>query len=224
MSSNNDSVTQKLVDFIKIKNLQPEDQLPTHAELCKRLKVGIRPLREALSVLSQQGFIETRRRGGTILTKPCVKVLSDPLAWQLEQKGFTFEDMVRARAAVESAVVAEAAKARKTKDLLAILSAIEDLEAICSPNKDAENADEAFHLAILNATHNPVMSIFGQLIDGQFKRKHPGKFYKSAERMSESITEHRAIYHSIEKQKPEVAQKLMYKHIMYMLDGEKQKR
>ena len=221
MVSNTDSATQRLLDFIKNRKPQSDNRLPTHAELCKRLKVGSRPLREALSVLSQQGIVETRRRGGTVLAEPGVEVLHDPLEWQLEQKGYTFEDMVRARAAVESAIAAEAAKARKAKDLLTILSAIEKMESLSSPDTEAENADEEFHIAILNAAHNPVMSIFGQLIDGQFKRKSPGKFYKSSERMTESIAEHRVIYNNIEKQKPEAARKLMYKHIMYMLEGEK---
>ena len=109
MVSNTDSATQRLLDFIKNRKPQSDNRLPTHAELCKRLKVGSRPLREALSVLSQQGIVETRRRGGTVLAEPGVEVLHDPLEWQLEQKGYTFEDMVRARAAVESAIAAEAA-------------------------------------------------------------------------------------------------------------------
>lgn len=221
MASDNVSITHKIIDFIEEKKFQPGVQLPTHAELCKSLKVGIRPLREALSVLSQQGILETRRRGGTILTRPSIKVLNDPLAWQLEQKGYTFEDMVKARATIESAIVVEAAKTRKAKDLLSLLSSIEKMEAISTPNEDAEKEDEAFHLAILNAVHNPVMLIFGQLIAGQFKRKRPGKFYKSSKRMADSITEHRAIYKYIEKQKPELARKLMYEHIMYMLEVKK---
>jgi len=216
MLSPNSMLDQKLREYIQVNGFKPGNRLPIHSELCKILNVGSRPLREALGVLGRQGIIETHRRGGTVLATPSVKELNEPIAWQLERRGYSFDDLVKARAMMESEVAAEAAKVRNAQDLLVILSAIEKMEVISSSGSDAENADEAFHLAILQATHNPVMLVFGQLIDAQFKRKIPGTFYKSAKRMQESIKEHKLIYSYIEKRKPEAARKFMYNHIMYM--------
>ena len=79
--------------------------------------------------------------------------------------------MVRARAAIESAIAAEAARYRTARDLLLMLDAIERYERQTASCPEAEAADEALHQAVLGATHNPVMTVFGQLITGQFKQK-----------------------------------------------------
>jgi GntR family transcriptional regulator, transcriptional repressor for pyruvate dehydrogenase complex len=212
------SVAQKLRNFILLNHLQAGDRLPTHDKLCQRLKVGLRPLREGLSILVQQGIVETRRRGGTVVNKPSVSVLNEPIAWQLEEKGYTFEEMVRARAAIESVIVAEAARARTARDLLLMLEAIERMELQKKPNKEAEAADEDFHLAVLGATHNHVMNLFGLLIAEQFKRKSQENLNTTIARLKESTAEHREIYRNIEKGNAESARKIMHEHILRLFE------
>ncbi len=208
------SVAQQLQDFIQKKNILPGQRLPTHPELCQQLKVGLRRLREALSILSQQGLIETHRRGGTFVKSPSVKVLSEPIAWQLEEKGYTFEDMVRARAAIESGIAETAARNRTAEDLLKMLVVVEKMQAFVKPSQELDNADEQFHLAILNAAHNPVIKIFGQLIVEQFNHKSKANLYATDNEFEKSNAQHQAIYHSIEKGNTEMTRKLVYKHIM----------
>jgi len=211
------SIASKLRKFILDKDLQPGDRLPTHQELCKHMGIGLRPLREGLSILNQQGWVETRRRGGTVVTRPSVKTLAEPIAWYLEAEDYQFEDMVRARAAVESAIAAEAAKSRTTRDLLEILDALERVESMPEPNERAQQADQAFHMAILRAAHNSVMLIFGQLIAEEFKRKEQEHLVSLPNRMAARSAEHRAIYQSIEMRDPEAARKQMYEHVMLQL-------
>ena len=208
------SVAQQLQEFIQKENIAPGQRLPTHPQLCEQLGVGLRRLREALSILSQQGLIETRRRGGTFVKSPSVKVLSEPIAWQLEEKGYTFEDMVRARAAIESGIAEEAAKSRTAKDMLRMLVSVEKMRASNKPSKELDDADEQFHLAILHAAHNPVIEIFGQLIVEQFNYKSREKIYATEKELEISSGQHESIYQSIENQNPEMARKLMYEHIM----------
>jgi len=211
------SVASELRKFILENDLEPGDRLPTHSELCEYLKVGPRPLREGLSILNEQGLVETRRRGGTRVTRPSVRALAEPIAWYLQGKDYRFEDMVRARAAVESAIAAEAAKSRTARDLLVILDAMEQVEAMPDPDERAQKADEAFHVAILRAAHNHVMMIFGQLIAEEFKRKLQEHLASSPNRIAGRTAEHRAVYQSIEMQDPEAARRQMYEHIMLQL-------
>ncbi|MFC1677060.1 FadR/GntR family transcriptional regulator [Planctomycetota bacterium] len=208
------SVARQLQDFIQKENILPGQRLPTHPELCQKLNVGLRRLREALSILSQQGLVETRRRGGTIVKSPSVKVLSEPIAWQLEEKGYTFEDMVRARAAIESGIAEEAAKSRTAEDLLKMLVTVEKMLSSNKASKELDDADEQFHLAILTAAHNPVIEIFGQLIVEQFNHKSKANLYATDNEFEKSNALHQAIYHSIEKGNAEMARKLVYEHIM----------
>ena len=211
-------VAQKIRNFILKNNLQPGDRLPTHPELCNRLKVGLRQFRESLSILRQQGLIETRQRGGTVVKKPTVDTLNEPIAWQLEEKGYSFDDMVRARAALESVIASEAARFRKAKDLLLMLDALERMETQPTPTKEADKTDLDFHLAVLEATHNPVLSVFGKLIVGQFKHKLQENLHTSVNQHLASKREHRSIYHSIEKGHTDSVRKQMYAHIMNQLD------
>ncbi len=210
-------VAQKLRNFIQKNNLQPEDRLPTHSELCLHLKVGLRPLREALSILKQEELIETRRRGGTFVKKPSLEIIHRPINWHLEEKGYTYQDIVRARAIIESAIAAEAAKKRTARDLLKMLDAIEQFESQTSDTEETEDIDMAFHLAILEATHNPAVLLFGQLIVEQFDRKRKNHIITSNERISIVKSEHRSIYRSIEKCRPESTRKQLYEHILLQL-------
>jgi GntR family transcriptional repressor for pyruvate dehydrogenase complex len=135
--------------------------------------------------------------------------------------GYTFEDLVRARAVMESAVAEEAARTRTSRDLLVILDAAEIMEKTPYSYPEHEKAEEEFHLGILQATHNPVMLIFGQLIVGQFNRKVTEKLVVTPRNVKETILEHRAVYAAIENQNPAKAKEEMYNHVLGQL---KQKR
>ena len=210
-------VAKKLRDYINKNNLHPEDRLPTHSELCRHIGIGLRPMREAMSILKQEGLIETRRRGGTFVKKPSMEIIHRPINLHLEEKGYTFQDIVKARAIIESGIAAEAAKKRTARDLLKILDAIEQFESQISDTEETEDTDMAFHLAILEATHNPAVLLFGQLIVEQFDRKRKSHIITSNERILIVKSEHRSIYRSIEKCHPESTRKQMYEHILLQL-------
>lgn len=211
-------VANAIREFIRGNRLSPGDRLPTHDELGRRLHIGPRRLREGLSVLEQQGVIKTNRRGGTTVAAPSVEVLADPIGWHLDLQGYTFADLVRARASLESGAAADAARERVARDLLAMLDAIENMESLTAQGRCDNAPDEAFHLALLAATHNPVMLIFGRLIAAQFKRKDHEQLALSIPRQKEGIAEHRAILKAVEDKKPDRAAALMYKHVIVQLN------
>ena len=93
---------RRIRQYILHHGLRPGDQLPTHDELSQHLKVGRLRLREGLSILRHQGIVETRNKGGTIVRKPSINTLSEPITWHLDGTGYSFEDLVSARAGFES--------------------------------------------------------------------------------------------------------------------------
>jgi DNA-binding FadR family transcriptional regulator len=207
--------------FILETNLRPGDRLPTHTDLATKLKIGSRRLREGLAVLERQGLLETRGRAGTLVVEPPLNALDDPIRWHLEKTGYTVENLVEARAAIESTVTAQAATSRTARDLLVLLDTIEQMEALAQAGRTDEDVDEQFHLAILEATHNPVMLIFGKLISAQFRRKVQDRLTSSLPRQKTSNDEHRKIYAAIEKRDPETAAHLMSEHILKQLEVKK---
>lgn len=207
-------VAHSIRQYIVHHGLEPGDLLPTQDELSEKLDVGIRRLREGLSILKHQGFIETRGKGGTFVRRPSVESLSKPITWHLDATGYRFEDLVLARACLESAVAAEAAERRTARDLLRILDALEQLEARPLTANDLAE-DEAFHLAIMEATHNPVMVTFGQLVRIQFQGKDTQPDAPGVRQAANR--EHRSVFEAIERQDRAAARDLMYSHVMGQL-------
>jgi DNA-binding FadR family transcriptional regulator len=218
------AVADRVKRFIAHHALQPGDRLPTHDVLSKHLGIGLRRLREALSILEQQGLIVTARKAGTRIAQPTVEALHDPIAWHLDRMGYTFEDLVRARASTEGAVAAEAARKRTARNLLAMLDAIERMEAVVNVHPRAEAADEAFHMAVLHAAHNPVMLIFGQLIAQQFRRKAQEHLGTSRRYAARGLAEHKVLFAAIETRDAETARREMYNHILRQLEEKRPNR
>lgn len=214
-------MAEQVGEWIRQRKLAPGDRLPTHGELSAQLGIGPRRLREGLSVLEHQGVLETRNKGGTIVRRPPIEALTAPIGWCLDAEPYALEDLVRARAHLESGAAAEAATRRTARDLLAILDALEQLESRTSARQDDRREEEAFHLAILQATHNAVLATFGQLIRLQIHRVggHP-----SPRRREAYTSEHRAIYAAIERQDGTAARELMFAHITDQLRPGRKRR
>jgi GntR family transcriptional regulator, transcriptional repressor for pyruvate dehydrogenase complex len=207
---------RRIRQYILHHSLKPGDQLPTHDVLGQQLKVGPRRLREGLSVLMHQGIIETRNKGGTIVRRPSFKTLNEPISWHLDATGYQLEDLVSARAWLESGAAAEAAQKRTARDLLKILDALEQLEALIDADRSDWLEDEAFHLAIMEATHNPVMVTFGQLVRLNFRGSDAAKPPPADWRRAFN-EQHRRIYEAIERQDATAARDLMYTHVTSQL-------
>lgn len=205
------SVAAQVRDFIRRRKLIPGDRLPTHGELSTQLGIGPRRLREGLSVLEYQGVIETRNKGGTIVRRPAVEALTESIAWCLDAEGCDLKDLIRARAHLESGAAADAAARRTARDLLEILDALEQLETRTSARQDDRSQEEAFHLAILKATHNAVLVTFGQLVRLQIRRM--GTAIPSRRRREAYTREHRAVFEAIQRQDAVAARELMFAHI-----------
>lgn len=207
------SPVEKVFRFIRESNLKPGEQLPVREKLSEILGIGPRVLREALSVLEYQGVIHTRSKAGTIVAEPSATKLESPLRWYLESNGYEPEDMLKARACIEGAASYEAAKSHTARDLLVILDALEQLEKQQELEQEDEQQELDFHLAILSATHNPVMMIFDKLIITNIQKTHGQSVFENTV-AEKSNREHREIYHAIENSRPVQAMELMYSHIL----------
>lgn len=208
-------VAEQIRNWIRRRKLRPGDRMPTHDELSAQLGIGLRRLREGLSVLEHQGLIETRAKAGTLVRQPAVERLSAPVAWHLDAAGCQFEDLVRARAHLESGAAAEAAERRTARDLLVILDALEALEQATAASRDDRREEQAFHLAILAAAHNSALATFSQLISLQLTRV-PGVL-RSRRRRAAYTAEHRAIYEAIERRDANAARERMFAHVVCQL-------
>ena len=143
--------------------------LPPEHELEIRLGVGRGVVREAIKTLSGKGLVSVRPRHGTrVLPRSDWSLLDrDVLNWLVGQDKPDRELLLavqEVRSIIEPAAASLAAMRATREDRLRINAALEAMETSDS-QATATASDKAFHLAILDATHNPVLQGFRGAID-----------------------------------------------------------
>lgn len=143
--------------------------LPPEPDLELRFNVGRGVIREAIKTLAAKGMVSVRPRHGThVLPRSEWSLLDrDVLNW-LVGSGEPDRDLLLAiqevRSIIEPAAAALAAERATKANLKRINAALIAMET-SHDQASAIAADKAFHLAILDATHNPVLQSFRGAID-----------------------------------------------------------
>jgi GntR family galactonate operon transcriptional repressor len=143
--------------------------LPPEHDLEIRFGVGRGVVRETIKMLSGKGLVSVRPRHGThVLPRRDWSLLDrDVLNWLVGQDKPDPELLLaiqEVRSIIEPAAAALAATRATKKDRQRINAALGAMET-SNNQADATTADKAFHLAILDATHNPVLQGFRGAID-----------------------------------------------------------
>ncbi|MBR1284815.1 FadR family transcriptional regulator [Bradyrhizobium sp. AUGA SZCCT0177] len=143
--------------------------LPPEPDLETRFGVGRGVVREAIKTLAAKGLVSVRPRHGThVLPRSEWSLLDrDVLSW-LVGKDEPGRDLLLAiqevRSIIEPAAAALAAERATKNDRWRINAALAAMET-AQDQASTIAADKAFHLAILDATHNPVLQGFRGAID-----------------------------------------------------------
>lgn len=138
-------------------------------DLVERFKVSRGVVREAIKVLAAKGLIEVRPRHGTrVLAVENWSLLDrDVLAWLVGRPAADMALLLaiqEVRSIIEPEAAALAAERASDSDLRRIDAALAAME-LSHDYASATAADKAFHLAILHATHNPVLQGFSATIN-----------------------------------------------------------
>jgi GntR family galactonate operon transcriptional repressor len=145
------------------------DALPPEHDLEIRFGVGRGVVREAIKTLAAKGLVSVRPRHGThVLPRRDWSLLDrDVLSW-LVGKDEPDRELLLAiqevRLIIEPAAAALAAERATKADRARINAALVAMET-SHDQASATASDKAFHLAILDATHNPVLQGFRGAID-----------------------------------------------------------
>ncbi|MQT13298.1 FadR/GntR family transcriptional regulator [Segnochrobactrum spirostomi] len=178
--------------------------LPPEAELMARFGVSRTALREAMKTLSAKGLVQSRAKVGTrVLPESDWNMFDgDLLSWRLEVGidarflGGLFE----VRQTLEPLAAALAAHRRSADDLARLWNCQKAME---DPKHDRESfarVDLAFHLAVVEASRNPLMRSIGAVIEAalamSFTLSTPTD---DPERQQRSAAKHAAIVEAIER-------------------------
>lgn len=156
-------VTESLAAYIQQSALVAGDRLPAERELMAALGVGRSTIREVIRQFQALGVMETRKGSGTYLLKPITSAtIHMPLSVNMGSQRDALLQTLEVRRGIECEACMAAARRRTKEDLRRISEALVEMERVHLEKGTAGKEDLVFHLAIYDATHNP---LFRQLLE-----------------------------------------------------------
>ncbi|WP_335574590.1 FadR/GntR family transcriptional regulator [Neobacillus vireti] len=165
ISLDNKTAVNKVTDYIKnkiiLKELKPNDKIPTEIELSEILNVGRSSVREALKILEAINIIQIRRGDGTYISEPEDISISQSLLFKMILNNMQLKELVDFREQIEIAVVKLAISYATQEDIEVLRKNYQDfLECIENNPEDYERLhtlDSEFHKALAASTKNRLM-------------------------------------------------------------------
>jgi len=162
-------VAHKIAMRIISGEINPGDYLSTEEAASSDLKISRTAYREALKVLAAKGLVESRPKTGTRVRSRSEWNMLDPdlLAWSFETgPSETFaRSLFEFRQIIEPAAAAIAAERADADEIRNMKNAIEAMKSAGEDHLQWVEADLAFHLSVLEATHNELLTSFGYLVE-----------------------------------------------------------
>lgn len=157
-------IAQQIRDAIVSGELIVDARLPSEAELAAQFSVSRSTVREALKRLAAQSLIRTQRgaTGGAFVNRISFEqaygqqITTSTLLISMNE--VSFATACEARFALERACAPLAAIRRTDADLNAMRAQVSRQQQGALSHEDFCNSDVAFHRALVDAAHNPVLS------------------------------------------------------------------
>jgi GntR family transcriptional repressor for pyruvate dehydrogenase complex len=159
-------VVEHIQSLIRDRALTPGDQLLPERQLADKLGVSRAALREGLSVLVSQGLLEITPGGGAVIRETSIENLVDPLAAVMLKERENVQDLLEARIILEVGAVRLAALRADNSDIYRIQEAALETNECMRTGQRPDEADIAFHMAITQASHNPVLISVMTMVSG----------------------------------------------------------
>ena len=161
-------IINRFKSLIDSGELSPGDKLPTERELSEMLTVSRPSLREALRSLSLLGILENTPGRGTFLkTSPSQWPIEPFIIISLESGNLL--NIFEARHGLELSVAGLAAERRNKSDLNQMKKALNQMKSSLKDIKAYMNSELLFHKAITNASKNPVIIDFMEMLYQQLE-------------------------------------------------------
>jgi GntR family transcriptional repressor for pyruvate dehydrogenase complex len=155
-------LAQRVRAAILVGDLPVGSQLPSEHEMVRQFGVSRATVREGLRLLEADGLIVTRpgRKGGATVCRPSAGTHTRSLALLLEFDGATLGALLEARRVLKPVSGRLAADRARPAELAEMRAALEEMRGVVADPEAFHRASIRFHLAIAEATHNPVLAIY----------------------------------------------------------------
>src|SRR5512137_397413 len=211
-----DDIVDQMVSAIFSGNLSAGGKLPPERALAQAFGVGRQALREAIQKLLGMGILEVRKPQGTYVRDLSADVLRQSLARIFDGDVGSFLHFLDVRKWMEAMTAAEAAQRATVEDIGQIETTLPRLRLAASQNdrEALDEADVAFHMAIVTATHNgPLVHLVDTFGDIMWASHGLRLAVLRAQNLQTICEEHTAISEAIRARASDRARDAMLHHI-----------
>ena len=198
-------------------DLRVGDKLPTEKEMAELYQVSRTVIREAMKVLKEKGWIETRVAKGTFVVDNVAKSVRDSFDAVVrmdEARGFRY--LIEVREILEPEVAALVASRADDTQRDKLRQAVDLMDHALEHQDNIEeflNADFTFHMLLAESTGNPLIPM---IISPLVKLMREQQAYYSSivkEGTHRSQVNHKLIMDAIASQDTAAARRYMIEHI-----------
>lgn len=201
--------------------LRPGERLPSERDLAEKFGVSRPSLRDAVAELSDRGLLIARPGAGIFVAEVLGSAFAAPLIRLFASHDEAVFDYLGFRRDMEGLAAARAARLGSDTDLRVIGAILQRMEAAHQKRDPAVEAelDVAFHMAIIEASHNVVMlhmmrSMYDLLREGVFYNRQT--MFKTRASRDQLLDQHRAIFQALQARLPEAAQAAVVEHLNFV--------
>ncbi|MGO4908510.1 FadR/GntR family transcriptional regulator [Pseudorhodobacter sp. W20_MBD10_FR17] len=201
--------------------LRPGDRLPSERELSERMGVSRPSLRDAIADLQDRGLLDSRPGSGVFVAEVLGSAFSPALINLFSQHEESVFDYLAFRRDMEGLAAERAAKLGSDTDLKVIGTILAKMEAAHGKRASTDEAelDAAFHMAIIEASHNVIMlhmmrSMYDLLKQGVFYNRQV--MFRNKTTRADLLDQHRAINAGLQARDPAAARLAVNAHLDYV--------
>lgn len=214
---NFENILEQIKGLILSGDLVPGDKLLTERELAEKLEVSRTSVREVLSALNLAGVLEIRPGEGIYVKRVDEGSVIEPLSLILLLEREDILHILEVRKALEVEAAGLAAERYTAADMAGMETALGAMEEDVRQGNTGEQADLHFHLAIAEASHNPLlirlMHTIHDAMNQTLKTTRQLWMSSTAGTPLRLFEEHRSICGAVGDRDKQKARELMYRHL-----------
>lgn len=204
--------------------LRPGERLPSERELSDKLGVSRPSLREAVADLQGRGLLISKPNSGIYVGDVLGSAFAPALVQLFAGHEEAVFDYISFRRDMEGLAAERAARLSSATDLKVIDTIFLKMEAAHQKRDPSDEAelDVAFHMAIVEASHNVIMlhmmrSMYELLRKGVFYNRQ--MMFRNRVTRDQLLDQHRAINSALQSRDPVAARAAVERHMGYVRES-----
>ncbi len=208
-----EQIVEQIESRILAGDLKVGDQLPPERELAEQFAVSRTAVREAIKALREKGLVEIRLGRGTFVVQGGSGIVRHSLGLLMKNDPARGSlNLVEVREILEPEIAALAATRITDEYISAMQKAVETMDHALDNVEVFVEADLDFHLALAEATQNPIIPA---LIDSiiELLREQRKRIALTEGGLHRGQYHHKRILEAVMQHDPQAARKAMQDHL-----------